>query len=323
MTRTTYTAVSGQKYACVYPGLPILDEKPQWDVMPISGVGSFTSLQVEVDIQHAYFGDLIISLTRESDGATVKLVHHGGCWIPAGTLTFSDWATYFMGSSTCSQTCEGTIFRALESLNSFSTESADGNWRLDILDEWPADEGILNSWCLKFGISELLPPVTVTETQFETRTETACTESITETACTETSVSISPSPVFTLLTTTVTSMSISLVPTTLTTMSVSLVPTTLTSISLVPTTLTTVSLVPTTSTYTLTLLGDLPQTVRVTSTLVKTSTRWRKTKTSTLSKCTKTKTKTKKITVTKCTKTVLKTVTRTLVPRRIVADGAT
>jgi hypothetical protein len=71
------------------------------------------------------------------------------------------------------------------------------------------------------------------------------------------------------------------------------------------------------------LLGDLPQTVRVTSTLVKTSTRWRKTKTSTLSKCTKTKTKTKKITVTKCTKTVLKTVTRTLVPRRIVADGAT
>jgi subtilisin-like proprotein convertase family protein len=309
-----------------------LYDQPISDVIAITGAGPFLSLKVTLDIQHSYFSDLFITLTRESDGAALTLHANGVCSQLTDTrvnLTFADSACGPVGVS-----CYGTQFQASGgSLNGFvSANSADGNWRLEMIDWDTADDGVLNGWCLDFDPTVPEPTATVISTTTLTLVETSyetSTETFTETACTATVevpttiTSIQTTVSTQLVPTTLTTVSVSLVPTTatltFTTVSTLVQPTTVTTVSTLvqPTTLTTVSvsLVPTTLTLTKSVLGAGPQTIRLTSTLVKTRTRWSKTKTSTLSKCTKTKTKTTK--VTKCTKTVLKTVTRTLVPRKI------
>ena len=289
-TRTTYTAVPGQTDACVYPRLPILDGESQFDVLPISGVGSFDSLEVVLGIQHTYFWDLRIRLTRISDDATVTLVNSAGCIGIASSgvsLTFSDSAIFILGSptclgsqdATCGGSCTGTNFRTLAgALNNFANGSADGNWRLDILDSWAGDQGTLNSWCLKFGKTAAVPAITVKEIQTETVTATATVLSK------ETSTIVS--------TTTIVSQAAQQVLTS-----------TISIVSFVPTTVF--------STRTTTLLC-VPQTVSVTlkGTFWKTATRWSRTTTKTVRR------------TRVSTRTLRKTVTRTLRAKRIVSPAA-
>lgn len=127
------------------------------------------ALEVTMEIEHTFVGDLSVSLTSP-DGITVVLLDRIG--VPASgfgcpndnlSLTFSDLATatYADLETTCNAgafAAEGT-FQPAEALAMFNGEAPIGEWTLTINDNANQDGGDLISWGIIACEAEMTLPV--------------------------------------------------------------------------------------------------------------------------------------------------------------------
>ncbi len=106
-----------------------------------------SDVNITLNVTHPWIGDLAITLTSPN-GTDVTLVSsrfdEGDNYT---NTTFDDDATNTIASSG-SAPYTGS-FKAEESLSLFNGESSNGNWRLKVVDDGPADIGTLDSWTLE------------------------------------------------------------------------------------------------------------------------------------------------------------------------------
>ncbi|MBW4473372.1 MAG: S8 family serine peptidase [Stenomitos rutilans HA7619-LM2] len=113
--------------------LPIPDNNPQGatSTIQITDAGTVRSLQVSVTIDHSFLGDLQISLTSPAN-QTVLLQSRN------------------LGRSTRLQTTYTLQTTTL--LRRFLNQSAQGSWKLRVVDAAEGDTGTLNNWSLTLGV---------------------------------------------------------------------------------------------------------------------------------------------------------------------------
>ena len=137
----TYTAT---------PNVPIPDLGNVTSVINTgTNPGALIDLDVVVDIDHTFLGDLIITL-QSPDGVTGTLMGRI-CGTNANMeIRFNDEAS---GPVACTEPTVGTFqptgtTPAATPLSIFDGGTFDGNWTLMVSDNAGIDVGTLNSWCL-------------------------------------------------------------------------------------------------------------------------------------------------------------------------------
>ncbi len=123
---------------------------------------------VSLDVAHSFVGDLVIDLTNENSGTTVRLVERIGN-DPLDTLPLcndngisfgngnddlvallSDSASAELDSQTVSVS-GGLAYTPFEALSAFDGEDSNGTWTLTLHDGAEIDDGSLRAWSIAFG----------------------------------------------------------------------------------------------------------------------------------------------------------------------------
>ncbi|KAI9023955.1 trypsin-like cysteine/serine peptidase domain-containing protein [Hyaloraphidium curvatum] len=167
LTRTTAAVPAGETVVCASPVAALTDRNSVVSSINIPGQGILQEVKVELDLQHSFFTDLVINLTRVSDGRTVQLYNHNtGCSSFASSrpsLVFDDAAADQWGAN-----CATASFRPDSPLAALQGGGSGGQWTLRVADEWDGDSGILYGWCLRLraeaGFIQEPSTVTVTST---------------------------------------------------------------------------------------------------------------------------------------------------------------
>ncbi|NJB71798.1 subtilisin-like proprotein convertase family protein [Saonia flava] len=138
-------------------GTPTISSKITFlEDLPISDVN------VNLDIEHSFLADLVVSLTSPS-GTTVVLTS-SSCGDRINiNATFDDDASPFVCGNNqvvdgIIQPSIGGIVKPLGSLSSFNGESTYGEWVLEIQDTAPSDGGFLNSFSLDICVEGAFRP---------------------------------------------------------------------------------------------------------------------------------------------------------------------
>jgi len=126
----------------------------------VTDPGSVFNVEVTLDITHTFVGDLEAYLTSPSGRQVLLFSHDGGQYNDFHSVTFSDSAarsinTIGFNDLPYSGTWQPDGLSIGRGLSYFGGENAAGIWTLSITDLEGGDEGILNSWSLKFGSGEL------------------------------------------------------------------------------------------------------------------------------------------------------------------------
>lgn len=147
-TRTTRTLLPNEARGCSTPTtLPILDGIAVSNTVNThAGSALISSVRAEIELKHTYMSDLVINLTRISDGMQVRLYQHSGCidYADRGAILIFDDAASAVPQSNCA----ASSFKPLQPLSAFVGPKATDSWRLDIYDEWGGDNGVFYNWCL-------------------------------------------------------------------------------------------------------------------------------------------------------------------------------
>jgi subtilisin-like proprotein convertase family protein len=155
-----FAFTTGQEY-CRSPNLAIPDNNPTGasDNLVIAGAaGSVANLDVRVNIDHSYVGDLQLRLTRVSDNAVVNLMTNprtttnAACSGNNMRVLFDDGATVpaqtgCNATTTVVPTMDGS-FVPQAPLSAFNGQTANGTWRITVIDNANIDVGNLLQWCL-------------------------------------------------------------------------------------------------------------------------------------------------------------------------------
>ncbi len=123
-------------------------------VINVPTLGTVSDVNVLVDINHTFIGDLIVTLTSPA-GTTITLFDRPGsppgfgCSADDLSTTFDDQASLTSTDfeTACIANNAGT-YNALVSLSEFEGENFQGNWTLRAYDAAGADVGIIDSWTL-------------------------------------------------------------------------------------------------------------------------------------------------------------------------------
>ncbi len=130
-------------------------------IISFTDVNFLNDVNVTIDVQHTYDGDLTIKLRSPSGTEVILADNVGGSGDNFTNTTFDDQATQSIQDGTPPFT--GT-FRPQGNLSDFEGESTLGDWTLSILDTANGDEGTLNSWTLQLcGAEPLGLPENYTE----------------------------------------------------------------------------------------------------------------------------------------------------------------
>jgi subtilisin-like proprotein convertase family protein len=105
-------------------------------------------VNVTLNITHTYVEDLQIFLTGPSGAKIPLIVNRGGNGQNFTNTTLDDEATFSIASITAAQNPFTGSYRPESALSIFDGTPANGNWTLNILDDFPADVGTLVSWSL-------------------------------------------------------------------------------------------------------------------------------------------------------------------------------
>jgi subtilisin-like proprotein convertase family protein len=111
-------------------------------------------LNVNIDLDHSFLADLVISLTSPS-GTTVVLVSSSCGDLANINATFDDAANNFVCGG--NPAINGTV-KPLGSLSSFNGESILGEWTLKITDNAPSDGGSLKAFSMDVCIEGAFRP---------------------------------------------------------------------------------------------------------------------------------------------------------------------
>jgi subtilisin-like proprotein convertase family protein len=148
---------------CSYPYLSIPDDDATGidDVLSISDATTIQDLDVQLDIEHTYVGDLLITLEHLDTGATVTLIDRPG--VPDSTYgcsgddidaTIDDYGPDGDAETMCNDQpaitgrVRGGDPPSSTLLTVFEGESLSGNWKVTVSDHVGQDDGVLNRWCL-------------------------------------------------------------------------------------------------------------------------------------------------------------------------------
>ena len=127
----------------------------------VSGVGTITDLDVNLNIRHTFTNDLRVTLVSP-DGTPVVLFDNVGRGTNrsnfAGTI-LDDEASVFIDSTLASNPYTGR-YRPQNALAAFDGKGANGTWQLVVLDKANEDGGSLDSWSLTFSTGAGEPSVT-------------------------------------------------------------------------------------------------------------------------------------------------------------------
>lgn len=153
---------------CSAPNLAIPDNQPAGvsDQIVIAEGGELSDLDVSVQINHTWVGDLIVRLTHVETATAIDLVDRpgrntsgNGCTGDNINAVLDDAAASPVetqcGAGT--PTISGT-FRPNQVLSAVNGHSLAGTWRLTVSDVVGADNGTLQRWCL-LPTSEPVGPV--------------------------------------------------------------------------------------------------------------------------------------------------------------------
>lgn len=125
-------------------------------------------LDISLDINHAWVGDLIVTLSHQESQKSVTLIHRPGK--PASNLGCGNNNIKAILDDEISSPVEDRcavapaaisgIYIPNGSLSYFDGDSMQGEWRLNVSDRYQNDTGALNDWCLAASISPNPPAPT-------------------------------------------------------------------------------------------------------------------------------------------------------------------
>ena len=149
--------------------------------LSIGGSDTIVDLNVDIDMNHTWVGDLIFNLQHQGTGTNITLIDQPG--IPGSTwgcngnnilATLDDEA-----STSVESQCSGSVptingtFTPNQSLSTFDGENGNGTWTLTVSDAYvSADSGTLNGWSLEVCTASSGPTSTPTATDTPTPTAT-------------------------------------------------------------------------------------------------------------------------------------------------------
>jgi len=136
---------------CQETDLAIPDDDPAGvtSILTAPAGGAIEKLEVQLEIEHTYVGDLIIEL-EHSDGTTVRLINEQDCSGDNIDVILDDDA-----APSIQDDCQvggpaypGERYRPDEPLAGFNGKPSGGNWTLRLSDNFADDTGVLRRWCL-------------------------------------------------------------------------------------------------------------------------------------------------------------------------------
>jgi subtilisin-like proprotein convertase family protein len=141
--------------------IPDNDSFGVFDELAVEEFARIEDIDVSIEIEHSWVGDLSVDLLHVDSRSDVILLHRPG--YPAADVGcaaadidgFFDDEAAVAAEDQCSQTrpAIGGRVRPLESLSGFEGESIAGTWSLGVADHQLADVGALVSWCLEVTLA--------------------------------------------------------------------------------------------------------------------------------------------------------------------------
>lgn len=127
--------------------LPIQDYRNTISKIQVGANFTISDLNVTVNLDHTYVGDLVITLKSPSGKVATLFKRRGGEGNNLAGTVFDDEAANRLNSGQAPFTGS---FKPESPLSIFDGESSGGNWTLTVSDRARYDTGTLNSWKLNF-----------------------------------------------------------------------------------------------------------------------------------------------------------------------------
>ncbi len=157
---------------CRAPSATIPDNTPSGvdSTITIGDARLITDLDVSVNVNHTWVGDLKVKLTHHETGRTITLIDRPG--YPATqygcgndnirTILDDEISSSVANKCATDPAAISGIYIPEVLLAAFDNESLNGNWTLNVSDRAQNDTGRFNEWCLIASISPAPPPPTPT-----------------------------------------------------------------------------------------------------------------------------------------------------------------
>lgn len=148
----------------ISPGTPINSNTTITSTLTVADNVSITDLDVVLNINHTWVGDLVITLESPA-GTVITILDPGTCSGDDVVILLDDEAP------TTSSACYGTgtnqaypdpSYQPFSPLSAFDGENTAGDWILSVSDTVGGDTGILNSWGLNYDYEVTAPVLDVT-----------------------------------------------------------------------------------------------------------------------------------------------------------------
>ena len=160
-----------QLLVCRSPNLAIPDNNTAGvsDTINIGDGRWVQDLDIRLDINHSWVGDLVVNLTHVSTGTTINLLSRPGNGCNQNNVkAILDDEAILSGNSQCvlnslslSPSAIGGIFKPLQALSGVDGLRVDGGWRLNVADYQSNDSGTLRSWCIYTQAGSPIPTTPV------------------------------------------------------------------------------------------------------------------------------------------------------------------
>ena len=142
---------------CEQADLAIPDDNPAGidSVLAVPAGGAIERLEVALEIDHSYVGDLDVELQHPS-GTTVLLVEQSDCSGSDMDVVLDDQAALSIQDDcqNADPAFPGARYQPANALITFNDLAVGGNWTLNVSDNFADDTGVLQSWCLLPQVSD-------------------------------------------------------------------------------------------------------------------------------------------------------------------------
>ncbi|MBK8268410.1 MAG: proprotein convertase P-domain-containing protein [Planctomycetes bacterium] len=149
-----------------FPGaIPDGGPDPVQNLVTIPTTGPILDLDIRLDIDHTWVGDLVIWMTHIETGTSVLLVDRPGapatstgCGADNFDIILDDEGQGGLLENQCSATGSGSFptsppnYVPTQSLAAFDGENLGGNWLISVNDVRSENSGTLISWCLRANL---------------------------------------------------------------------------------------------------------------------------------------------------------------------------
>lgn len=141
---------------CSTPATTISEVLPAQDIIAITDNNFVGDLQVKVDVTHTFVGDLLVDLISPQ-GTTIRLHNGDGADQQDLKVTFWDFG---LENGSLPYNCECVMQPpGPGSLVDYVGETTQGDWRINIFDQFSGDFGVLNEWCVRAFVNMPVFPV--------------------------------------------------------------------------------------------------------------------------------------------------------------------